>query len=152
VVVVLRRAIVALPVVARDTADVENGLGARIRRARLLAGLSQEDLAAKLGVSLRTVGTWERKGTVPPARIPDLPAAFGSHWGAAAAADEAPEQPADPHVLTIEWSDWRMDLHSPDGAPPELIEKVQLQLIESAMKAWREAGLEEGGQGQADSG
>lgn len=39
-------------------------LGTRIRRAREAAGLKQEDLAHKLGVTTRTIGNWER-GRVP---------------------------------------------------------------------------------------
>lgn len=39
-------------------------LGTRIRRAREAAGLKQEDLAQRLGVTTRTVGNWER-GRVP---------------------------------------------------------------------------------------
>jgi transcriptional regulator with XRE-family HTH domain len=41
--------------------------GTQLRQARTLRGLSREELATLLGVSLKTVGNWER-GNVPPER------------------------------------------------------------------------------------
>lgn len=40
-------------------------VGKRIRRARLAAGLSQEDLARRIGCRAQTVSRYER-GTYPP--------------------------------------------------------------------------------------
>ena len=40
-------------------------LGARIRRARNLKRLSQQQLAAAVGASVRAVGNWERDQSVP---------------------------------------------------------------------------------------
>lgn len=50
-------------------ADFANGegAGARIRSARAVWALTQEDLARELGVSLRSVQNWE-SGMVPSAR------------------------------------------------------------------------------------
>lgn len=39
--------------------------GKQLRQARTLRGLRREDLAALFGVSLKTIGNWER-GQVPP--------------------------------------------------------------------------------------
>jgi len=38
----------------------------RIKRARLLAGLSQKDLAQKLGVSNKTISAYEMRRAIPP--------------------------------------------------------------------------------------
>jgi transcriptional regulator with XRE-family HTH domain len=54
---------------------VAGDLGAAIRAARERRGLSQDELAVALNVSLRTVGNWERSETSPRgalARIVDL--------------------------------------------------------------------------------
>jgi transcriptional regulator with XRE-family HTH domain len=39
--------------------------GDEIRDLREAAGLTQQELGAKVGVSLRTIGNWERGETVP---------------------------------------------------------------------------------------
>lgn len=39
--------------------------GTEIRQARARAGLTQQQLAAKVGVTLRTIGNWERGESVP---------------------------------------------------------------------------------------
>lgn len=52
-----------------------DSLGTRIRQARERRGMSQGELAKELGVSLRTVGNWERDETHPRnslTRIEDL--------------------------------------------------------------------------------
>lgn len=46
--------------------------GDEIREARERAGLTQEQLAQRLGVTLRTVGNWERGATVPRNRLARL--------------------------------------------------------------------------------
>jgi len=38
----------------------------RIKKARLIAGLSQKDLAKKLGVSDKTISAYEMKRAIPP--------------------------------------------------------------------------------------
>ena len=49
-----------------------HALAIRIRDARISAGLSQQQLADKLGVNLKTAGVWERTGAVPPLRMAKL--------------------------------------------------------------------------------
>lgn len=45
-------------------------LGTRIKQARNELGLSQQAFAERVGVSLRTVGTWERnEGRIPDTKI-----------------------------------------------------------------------------------
>ena len=39
--------------------------GERIREARMRAGLTQADLARKLGISYQSIGQWERNGRNP---------------------------------------------------------------------------------------
>ncbi len=46
---------------------VEDGLGARIRRARLKAKLTQSQLATRMGVSRPTITQWETGATTPHA-------------------------------------------------------------------------------------
>lgn len=53
--------------------------GDEIRLARQRAGLTQQELAQQIGVSMRTIGNWERGDTVPQrhaARIADV---LGGH-------------------------------------------------------------------------
>lgn len=53
--------------------------GEQIRAARERAGLTQEELGRRLGVSMRTVGNWERGQTVPRNRMAALEAALRDH-------------------------------------------------------------------------
>lgn len=53
--------------------------GDEIRRARERAGMTQEELGAVIGVSLRTIGNWERGQTVPRNRAAALRAALAAH-------------------------------------------------------------------------
>lgn len=53
--------------------------GTEIRRARERAGLTQEELAEKVGVSLRTVGNWERGTSVPRAKEGIIRAVLSDH-------------------------------------------------------------------------
>lgn len=51
--------------------------GDDIRAARQKAGLSQEELASRVGVSLRSIGNYERSATVPRSALPRLQVALG---------------------------------------------------------------------------
>lgn len=62
-------------------------LGRRIREARERAGLTQQQVAAEIGVSLRTVGNWERGETVPLNRFARLEAVLGERLRPGAPAD-----------------------------------------------------------------
>lgn len=53
--------------------------GDEIRRARERAGLTQEQLASRVGVTPRTVGNWERGATVPRNRLATVQAALADH-------------------------------------------------------------------------
>jgi putative transcriptional regulator len=50
---------------AKRKAVARPGIGGVIKAAREQAGLSQEQLAQKLGVTRQTVGSWERGKTQP---------------------------------------------------------------------------------------
>jgi transcriptional regulator with XRE-family HTH domain len=50
-----------------------------IRSAREQAGLTQEELGAKLGVSMRTVGNWERGSTIPRSKARAIQAVLGEY-------------------------------------------------------------------------
>ena len=56
--------------------EVRQALGVRMRMLRRKAGLRQEDLAARLGVTKRTVGSWERDG-LPVGKVARVDAALG---------------------------------------------------------------------------
>lgn len=66
--------------------------GNEIRDARERAGLTQEALAALLGVSMRTVGNWERGQTVPLNRLAKIREVLTGHW--------KDDEPADPVGLS----------------------------------------------------
>lgn len=51
--------------------------GRQIRAARERMGWTQADLAAAVGVGMRTVGNWERGDTVPKNRMAKLQHLFG---------------------------------------------------------------------------
>lgn len=68
------------PVMMYGMADID--LGRRIRRAREAQRLNGEPwtqayLASLLGVNVRTVGRWEREGTVPRGSLGALEKLFG---------------------------------------------------------------------------
>lgn len=42
-------------------------IGDRIKAARLMKGLTRQDVADRLGVNVRTVGNWEDGATTPSA-------------------------------------------------------------------------------------
>lgn len=76
-------------------------LGGRIKRARHLRRLSQEQLAAAVGVSVRTVGSWERDET-EPRNIPVIEEYLGASL---ASSDRAEFVPADDDEARI----WAMN-------------------------------------------
>lgn len=53
--------------------------GSDIREARNRAGMSQEELAQAVGVTLRTIGNWERSATAPREKLPILRSILGDH-------------------------------------------------------------------------
>lgn len=58
----------------------------QLRDARNRARLTQGELALRLGVTLRTVGNWERGQTIPRDRLPALRDILGPYLGADASA------------------------------------------------------------------
>lgn len=55
--------------------------GDTIRQARQRAGWSQEELAAKVGVSMRSIGNYERGDTIPRNRMPVLEEVLAPYTG-----------------------------------------------------------------------
>ena len=45
------------------------GIGARLTELRIQAGLSQQDLAERIGVPLANIGFWERTSTPPSSKV-----------------------------------------------------------------------------------
>lgn len=54
-----------------DVPGVQSGWGERLTAARQAAGLTQPELADRLGVSVRTVTRWEGAGRTEAGRHPD---------------------------------------------------------------------------------
>ena len=77
-------------------------LGELFRAAREARRLTQADLAKRVGVTLRTIGNWERGQPIPPGRIPHLEAALGvrarpdGHGGYRLTTQAVPDQVAEP--------------------------------------------------------
>jgi transcriptional regulator with XRE-family HTH domain len=99
-------------------------------------GLTQSEFGELLQVSARTISQWEAAGP-PESRRKAIEQAIGTEL------PDPNRDGSDPHVMTIAWSGWRLDLHSPDGIPKALVERTQLQIMEAATRAWHEAGLDD---------
>lgn len=69
--------------------------GDEIRRRREARGLTQQELAAKIGVGLRTIGNWERGESVPKNRMGMLREFFGMNE-ADQSTDPRPRSPSSP--------------------------------------------------------
>ena len=55
------------------------GIGARLTELRIRAGLSQQELAARLNAPLANIGFWERTSTPPSSKVlPRLAEALGT--------------------------------------------------------------------------
>lgn len=98
-----------------DDGDV-NGLGERLRQARIRAGLSQEQAAQRIGCDRSSLSRWE-KGEVPPAadRLLQLAELYGvspnelTGWTPA----ESVPAPAPSDGVSV-WPDLRRALRDPD--------------------------------------
>lgn len=86
------------PVIIANMASNPPTLGARIRRARERARLSQEELADRVGASSRAVGDWENDRRKPRNRLAVLEEVLGVSLD-----DDEPEtEPAIPKSLLRE--------------------------------------------------
>ena len=72
-------------------------LGARIRRAREQARLSQEELAKAVGASVRAVGDWENDRRKPRNRL----GALEQVLGVSLSGEPPPASPVPPDVLAL---------------------------------------------------
>lgn len=112
----------------------------------MVRGLSQEDLAEKLGVTRRTVGEWERQGKIPPSRITDLRTVLGSAYTPGDAIDGAasPEDELDAgDGIRVEYQGWVMTLHPSPGATREQISRIRSEALATVMDRIDELGLTE---------
>jgi transcriptional regulator with XRE-family HTH domain len=99
-------------------------LGARIRRARERAQLSQEELAALVGASSRAVGDWENNRRKPRNRLGALEEVLG------VSLEETPEpDPAIPENLYRE-------IMNTDGLTEE-VRQSMIAAIEGELAKWR---------------
>lgn len=90
-------------------------LGTRIRRARERRRWKQTDLAEALGVSVRTVGSWERGEVIPRSSLGALESVFGVDL--TTPEDRDAEVYTDPTELRI----WEDETLGPPAARRELI-------------------------------
>jgi transcriptional regulator with XRE-family HTH domain len=68
--------------------------GKRLRSLRLAAGLSQSELAARLGVHRSNIGFWETKGIIPRSDLlAPMAEALGVTVGEIIGADARPKRP-----------------------------------------------------------
>lgn len=77
--------------------------GKQIKDARERAQLTQQELASKIGVGMRTIGNWERGETVPKNRMAALEAFFTDTRAVASqSADDDPIRSASDAELLAE--------------------------------------------------
>lgn len=107
-------------------------LGETIRRARLLAGLSQDDLAEKLGVTRRTVGEWERTGKVSPYRRAELAKIL--EIGEDSEAGRATAGVGDPESVELTYRGRRFVVFLREGQTPEAAHKEAGAIFEAVME------------------
>lgn len=96
-----------VPAIIADMASNPPSLGARIRRGRQLAQLSQEELAKAVGASTRAVGDWENDRRKPRNKLPLLERVLGIRLEG-----EPEPEPATPRRLVEE-------IMNTDGLTPE---------------------------------
>jgi transcriptional regulator with XRE-family HTH domain len=73
-----------------------DSLGALIRAERERQEMTQQSLANRLSVSLRTIGGWEHGATIPPRQIPKLERALRVRIRQTGSGDYAMSRAADP--------------------------------------------------------
>jgi transcriptional regulator with XRE-family HTH domain len=98
---------------------VDAAIGSRIKQLREARKLSQMDLANEVGVSLRTIGTWEKTGRVPMEQAVRLAEFFGVE----SLQTDAPNTP-EPRAFKMEYDGWVLTLYPPAHATAEEVEAV----------------------------
>lgn len=129
--------VLALPTLARQTPSVDAAIGSRMKQLREAKKLSQLDLAAAVGVSVRTLGTWERTGNIPLEQLPKLADALGQDLRDAVI--KAAHPPTE-----INYRGWRFVFQPAPGATPEQIRKAEAAVLDTALARLRELGLDDG--------
>lgn len=124
-------------------------MGAVITAARKLSGLSQEDVAGKLGVTRRSVGEWERSGRIPEHRMDQLRELYGDSLRRAEA---DPDQLADvidlgagetAQPVTVEYRGYRVTMYPRRGATSEELRRAEESIMIAVMQKLRELGLDD---------
>lgn len=115
-------------------------LGAHLRQARVLKGLTQEDLAEKLGISRVSVSHWERGISMPDeTRMIDLAHILGHEvldWAAQRATSE--------NRSRVRVSAGRVREDSTEYGPPLRMPQGIYDLVARRLDQLREAGLPAG--------
>jgi transcriptional regulator with XRE-family HTH domain len=120
-------------------------IGARIRRARKLLGLTQQELAAKIGVSRNTVDAWENGRSYPKRYDVALEEALDISLA-------GEPEPAPALVATDEWEQSVLDdRYLSDDDKRDLITSSRAARAE-AVRLRRERRQQEAAEGSARSG
>lgn len=96
---------------------------------RTARGLSQLDLANLVGVSLRTVGTWEKTGRIPPERLPSIKEALGEDVDS-----DGQSPPSRPEPIEVVYQGMRFVIHPRPGATPAEVRTQSREIIDAVLQ------------------
>ena len=112
----------------------EQTLGRRIQEARKAAGLSQESLGERLGVSRQAVSKWESDASVPDLEnLIAMSRIFGVTIGALLGVEPAAEEPAEEEATETPGEE------SGDAAPDRELTDRELAAVEAIVRKYLEA-------------
>ena len=112
----------------------EQTLGRRIQEARKAAGLSQESLGERLGVSRQAVSKWEADTSVPELEnLIAMSRIFGVTIGALLGVEPAAEEPAEEEATETPGEE------SGDAAPDRELTDRELAAVEAIVRKYLEA-------------
>ena len=112
----------------------EQTLGRRIQEARKAAGLSQESLGERLGVSRQAVSKWEADAAVPELEnLIAMSRIFGVTIGALLGVEPAAEEPAEEEATETPGEE------SGDAAPDRELTDRELAAVEAIVRKYLEA-------------
>lgn len=108
-------------------------VGAAIRRARNMAGLTQDQLAEKVGVSRRALGEWETTGKVSGDRLQQLVAVLGDDLA------ELLSRPSAGAPIEIVIDGTRLVVHPNPAYTPEQVQAMAPAILAAALRGIAEA-------------
>lgn len=113
---------------------MDEAIGSRIKQLRTAKGWSQMRLSQEVGVSMRTIGTWEKTDRVPADQMPKLARALG------VTADTFEDDPAAaPEAgFEISYRGWRMTFHPAPDATPEQVKAAERDIAQTVLARLQE--------------